>query len=80
MLSSINISEKKYHKKTPTKFVLVLIPTLTLLIGFGLGLITGRGEFDASAQMYGTMAAVLLPTLSLLVIAYAKYFKDLDRL
>jgi hypothetical protein len=70
----------KMDIKSTLKISLVLLPIFGLLLGVGLGLILGTQKFETTFDIYIKVATVLLPTVSLLILALTYYFKEIDSL
>ena len=66
--------------KSTLKLLLILLPIFGLLAGIGLSLILGNTAFETTSDLYLKIAVVLLPTISIVILALSRYFKQIDSL
>ena len=79
MDTAVSHSNKMSIKST-LKVLLILLPIFGLLAGTGLGLILGNSAFETTSDLYLKIAVVLLPTISIVILALNRYFKQIDSL
>ena len=70
----------KTNIKFTLKLLLILLPIFGLLAGMGLGLILGNSSFESTSDLYLKVCVILLPTISIVIWALYRYFKQIDSL
>ncbi len=79
MDTAVSHSNKTSIKST-LKLLLILLPIFGLLAGMGLGLILGNTAFETTSDLYLKIGVILLPTISIVILALNRYFKQIDSL
>ena len=80
ILDTAVIRSNKMSIKSTLKLLLILLPIFGLLAGIGLGLILGNTAFETTSDLYLKIGVVLLPTISIVILALNRYFKQIDSL
>ena len=70
----------KVNNKATLKLLLIILPIFGLLVGIGLGLILGVSKFESTFDLYVKVGTILLPSISILIIAFSYFFKKIDTL
>ncbi len=78
ILDTAVIRSNKMSIKSTLKLLLILLPIFGLLAGIGLGLILGNTAFETTYDLYLKIGVVLLPTISIVILALNRYFKQID--
>ena len=79
-LNTVITNSDNKNIKSTLKLLLIFLPILGLLTGIGLGLILGATKFETNFDLYIKVGTVLLPAVSILIIALNRYFKQIDSL
>lgn len=79
-MSSVHVKLEKQHTKSTIKLIFILLPIATLLFGFGAGLAWSLNGATTQTTQYATLAAMVLPSVAVLILTMAYYLKKFDSL